>query len=227
MGEPSVFRKRSPIPMTMQRVISIAGGILIVGGLALLGFVAYSSLRAAGGSTPAWTATQKKTGGEIARRYSGSQRVAIPQRLTRQSIPAAGQEAATRMVIPAIAVDAPVVQTAPVDGVWNVADWAVGHLTTTPNPGAPGNAAYSAHDDIKGEVFKRLGELKPGNTISLYTQHAVYVYTVTNQLVVDPSDISVLNPTKSSTITLISCTPYWIDTQRLIIHAVLKSVASI
>ncbi len=124
------------------------------------------------------------------------------------------------MVIPKIDVDAPVVQTPPVQGVWEVADWSVGHLATSPNPGADGNGAYAAHDDIKGEIFKRLDELTPGSKIYLYTSHSVFTYIVTRQLTVDPSDIGPLAPTAQPTITLISCSPYWVDTERLIIQAV-------
>jgi sortase A len=112
------------------------------------------------------------------------------------------------------------------EGEWEVADWAVGHLTTTPNPGAKGNMALSAHDDIKGEVFKRLGELKPGDQVLLYTRHSVFSYVVVSESVVDPSDISVLAPTKTASVTLISCTPYWVDTQRVVVRADLKSRAA-
>jgi sortase A len=129
-------------------------------------------------------------------------------------------------VIPKIAVDAPVVETPPQDGVWPVPDWAVGHLTTTPNPGAAGNDALSAHDDIKGELFKRIGELRPGDVVRLFTQHAVYTYIVTSQQTVDPYDTSVLDSTQQATVTLISCTPYWVDTQRIVVQAVLKSQAA-
>jgi sortase A len=132
-------------------------------------------------------------------------------------------EAATRIVIPKIGVDAPVVNTPPTGGIWIVADWAVGHLSTTPNPGQAGNMALSAHDDIKGEIFKRLGELQPGDAIILYTRHERYTYLVTSQSAVDPSDVAVLNPTKEATVTLITCTPYWVDSQRLIVQGLLKA----
>ncbi len=96
----------------------------------------------------------------------------------------------------------------------------MGHLSTTPNPGVSGNGAYAAHDDIKGEIFKRLGELAPGDKIMLYSHRSVVTYLVTRQITVDPSNISPLNPTTQPTITLISCAPYWVDTQRLIVQAV-------
>jgi LPXTG-site transpeptidase (sortase) family protein len=211
----------------VHRLVSALGTALVIGGAALLVYVGYVSMHTASAHVPSWSAAQKRSGAHIARKYAGSQKVAIPSRLASAGLPVRGREPAIRMVIPAINLRSPVFQTAPVNGVWEVADWAVGHLSTTPNPGAPGNGAYSAHDDIKGEVFKRLGELKPGDQINLYTHHAVYTYAVTTQLVVDPGNISVLSPTRNSTITLISCTPYWVDTQRLIIHAVLKSVSSV
>lgn len=210
----------------MGRLFSAAGLVLVLVGIALLAYTAYSYTHPVSARAPSWTPKQKAAGKQIAERISRNQRVSIPHRLAAVKLPAPGREPATRMVIPAIDLRAPVVQTPPVNGVWPVPDWAVGHLTTTPNAGAPGNAAYSAHDDIKGEVFKRLGELKPGDEINLYTHHAVYTYTVTTQQVVDPSDVSVLAPTKASTLTLISCTPYWVDTQRLVVHAVLRSEAS-
>jgi sortase A len=175
-----------------------------------------------------WTKAQQKQGRKIAAALGNNQStIKVPARLQGAHLPKAGSEPATRMVIPKIDLNAPVVETPPVQGVWEVADWAVGHLTTTPNPGAVGNSALSAHDDIKGEIFKRLGELKPGDPILLYTKHAVYTYDVVSATTVDPSDLSVLDPTRNATITLISCTPYWVDTQRLIVKAVLKTRAAV
>ncbi|MBV9279093.1 MAG: class D sortase, partial [Chloroflexi bacterium] len=161
----------------------------------------------------------------LARTLAHHQKIAVPKGPVAANL--VGREPATRIVIPKIAVDAPVVETPPADGVWEVADWAVGHLTTTPQPGSPGNMALSAHDDIKGEIFKRLDELRPGDEIRLYTRHEVYSYIVTNQQVVDPSDIAVLAPTAAPTVTLISCTPYWVDTQRLVVQATLKMHAAV
>jgi sortase A len=187
--------------------------------------------------TPHWSAAEAAKGRRLAAALASQQRITLPQGLqkgrqtrpgqhTQRRLVAPGTETATRVVIPKIAVDAPVVETPPQDGVWPVPDWAVGHLTTTPNPGAAGNDALSAHDDIKGELFKRIGELRPGDIVQLYTQHAVYTYVVTSQQTVDPYDTSVLDSTQQATVTLISCTPYWVDTQRIVVQAVLKSQAA-
>lgn len=200
----------------------------MVGGIGILVYVgiSYEQARQAAATPHQWSASEKSKGKILALALAKHRTITVPKRLRRQHI-APGSEPAVRIVIPKIGVNAPVLQTPPVNGIWNVADWAVGHLSTTPNPGAPGNDALSAHDDIKGEIFKRLGELHPGDPIELYTQHAVYTYVVTGQQTVDPSNTSVLDPTPGSVITLISCTPYWVDTERLVVQAMLKSQAAV
>jgi LPXTG-site transpeptidase (sortase) family protein len=211
--------------MGMRRALNIGGTALMVAGIITLIYVAVSYIREGSVSAPGWGMSQQQQGKELASKLAKHQKLAIPKNL--QHTVAPGSEQALRIAIPKISVNSPVVQSNPTNGVWDVADWAVGHLTTTPNPGAAGNGAYSAHDDIKGEIFKRLGELTPGDEVLLYTKHAVYTYTVDKQLTVDPSDIKVLDPTRLATISLITCTPYWIDTQRLVVQAVLKSARSV
>jgi LPXTG-site transpeptidase (sortase) family protein len=209
----------------VKRAINVFGSLLMLAGIGLLAYVGISYARQQSQSSPPhWNASQRAKGKELAQRLTKSQKVSIPRRLgNKVALPPAGTESAVRIVIPKIGVDAPVVETPPVNGTWIVADWAVGHLTTSPEPGAIGNMALSAHDDIKGEIFKRLGELRPGDAIKIYTRHALYTYTVVNQQAVDPSNVSVLAPTRTPTATLITCTPYWVDTQRLIVQALLKS----
>lgn len=207
----------------MNRLISGFGTTLVITGVVILVYIGVTYARALppSGHGKSWTHAQSVAARRLRARLSGHQKVAVPGRL-RTATPVPGA-LAKRMVIPRIQVDSPIVQTAPSGGVWQVADWAVGHLTTTPQPGMAGNGAYAAHDDIKGELFKRLGELGPGDAVLIYTKQAVYRYVVVNQQTVDPSNVSVLNSTAQPTVTLISCAPYWVDTQRLVVQAVLKS----
>jgi len=202
-------------------MLRIIGSLLTVGGASLLAYVTVTYYRHnSQPSTHHWTASQRAAGSHLASQLSHRQTFAAPRQIAAVQ---PGSDPATRLVIPKIEVDAPVVQTPPVGGVWQVADWSVGHLSTTPNPGVAGNGAFAAHDDIKGEIFKRIGELAPGDKILMYTRHSLVTYEVTRQLTVDPSNISPLNPTTQPTITLISCAPYWVDTQRLIVQAVEKT----
>lgn len=215
----------------MKRTLNILGSLLMVGGVALLVYVGVMYTRQQHpAAAKGWSAAQHKKGqaiaGQLTKRHK-VQKIQIPKSLGKAHLPPAGSEPAVRIVIPKIGVNAPVVQTPPVNGAWVVANWAVGHLSTTPNPGAPGNSALAAHNDIEGEIFKRVAELRPGDVIKLYTRHAVYNYTVYNQQVVAITDTGVLGQTAKPVITLISCTPYWVDTQRLVIQAALSSRAAV
>lgn len=135
-----------------------------------------------------------------------------------QGVIISGTQPVIRMQIPAIAVDAPVIQTAVVSGQWQVADWAVGYLQGTGTT-ASGNMVFAAHDDIKGEIFKRVGDLVKGERILLYTRHRVFTYLVQGQQTVNPSDSQVLQATPHRQVTLITCVPYWVDGSRLIVTA--------
>jgi sortase A len=209
--------------LIVNKLVSAFGGLLVLCGLALLAYVGITYAQTLTNHPHVWSRAQQRQGRELATKLGRHQNVAVPR--GRQSVRSGAP--AVRMVIPRIGVDSRVVQTPPLGGVWAVADWAVGHLSTTPGPGVAGNGAYAAHDDIKGEIFKRLGELGPGDVIELFTAHAVFTYDVVDQQAVDPSDVAVLAPTRASTITLVSCTPYWVDTSRLVVKAVLKSSAAI
>ncbi|MGH2443391.1 MAG: sortase [Chloroflexota bacterium] len=210
----------------INRFFSGAGSVLVLTGVAVLVYVGVTYAQSTPRKTHVWNHLQAASGRSLASKLRHHQKVAVPKSLS-ASNPKPGSEPALRMVIPKINVDSRVVQSAPVGGVWNVADWAVGHLNSSPNPGAAGNGAYAAHDDIKGELFKRLGELQPGNKILVYSRHMLYRYVVTGQQAVDPSNVSVLAPTSQPTVTLITCAPYWVDTQRLIVQATLKSSSAI
>jgi LPXTG-site transpeptidase (sortase) family protein len=141
-------------------------------------------------------------------------------------------EPATRIQIAQLGIDSPVITTsANLAGVWQVADWAVGYLQGSANPGkcTVFNAhrdcatALAAHDDIKGELFKEIGRLHPGARVIVYTKHSIFTYVVSRQQVVDPTNGSALySPAKE--VILITCKPYWVDTQRLLVIARLKGV---
>ena len=207
-----------------HRILNYAGWALILAGMVVLAYVGVQYVSRPSATSPHWNSSQEKKGQAVQKKLNKNEN-AVPVPTKSRDI-AAGTDPATRLVIPKIGVDAPVVETPPVNGVWNVANWAVGHLTTTANPGAHGNIALSAHDDIMGEIFKRLDQLGPGDVVKLYTKNGVFTYVVVRQLVVDPSDVAVLNPTAKPTVTLISCTPYWVDTQRLVVQAQLQSAAA-
>lgn len=143
----------------------------------------------------------------------------LVQSLANVPIPTAGLQQAVRIQIPTISVDAPVVQG---DG-WEQLKKGVAQHIGTPDPGENGNIVLSAHDDIFGEIFRNLDRLKPGDSIVLSTNQRHYTYIVTNTQIVEPTRVDVMNTTPNATITLISCYPYLIDNQRIVVSAVLQS----
>jgi sortase A len=131
--------------------------------------------------------------------------------------PAIGQ--AVRIQIPAIAVDAPVVQG---DG-WEQLKRGVAQHIGTPNPAEIGNIVLSGHNDIYGEVFRDLDRLNPGDKVILFTSQRQYIYVITGTQMVEPTAVEVMAPTSDTRVTLISCHPYLIDEHRIVVTAVLQS----
>ena len=81
----------------------------------------------------------------------------------------------------------------------------------------------SAHDDIFGEIFRNLDKLKPGDVVDMYTNQRQYTYVITGTQVVEPTAVEVMDPTPNPTVTLISCYPYLVDNQRIVVSAVLQN----
>jgi sortase A len=131
------------------------------------------------------------------------------------SIPTPGAQAASRIVIPSIDVDSVVVE----GDSWEDLKKGVGHHLQTANAGEKGNAVYSGHVDVYGEVFRRLEELKPGDLVTVYAGIQLYRYEVKRIRVVSPKETSVLAATSDATLTLITCYPYRVDTHRLVVIA--------
>lgn len=123
-----------------------------------------------------------------------------------------------RIGIPAINVDAPVVQ----GDDWEALKTGVGLNAESGLPGKPGNVILSGHNDIFGQVFRELDRLKAGDEIMILTEKNAYTYLVTGTQIVQPSQVEVMRQTEDSTLTLISCYPYLVDTQRIVVSAALK-----
>jgi len=130
------------------------------------------------------------------------------------AIPTPSPEQARSLWIPALwSQPAPVVQG---DG-WEQLKRGVGQHIGTANPGEAGNIVVSAHNDIFGELFRDLDRLQPGDEVYVSTSTREYLYRVTGLEIVEPTDVSVMNPTARPTITLISCYPYLVDSQRIVV----------
>ncbi len=133
-------------------------------------------------------------------------------------IPTPGPEQAVQIQIPSINVDAPIVQ----GDNWEQLKKGVGQHAGSADPGQPGNLVLSAHDDVYGEIFRYLDQLKDGDQVIIYTLQHSYTYLVTGVTIVKPTDVQVMDPTSDPTLTLISCYPYMVDNKRIVVQASLQ-----
>jgi sortase A len=134
-------------------------------------------------------------------------------------IPTPGSQQAIRIQVPAIGVDAPVVQ----GDSWEQLKKGVAQHVGTPNPGENGNIVLSGHNDVFGEVFRDLDCLQPGDLVILFTGQRQYIYVITGTQMVAPTAVEVMAPTPDPRVTLISCHPYLVDIHRIVVSAVLQS----
>lgn len=141
------------------------------------------------------------------------------QSLANIPVPTAAPDQAVRIQIPSINVDAPVVQG---DG-WEQLKKGVGQYIGSAAPGHDGNLVLSAHNDVYGEIFRYLDRLVPGDQIVIYTQQRQFTYIVDRTVLVEPTAVEVMAPTSSPTVTLISCYPYLVNDQRIVVFARLQN----
>jgi sortase A len=99
----------------------------------------------------------------------------------------------------------------------------IGHVPGTSLPGDSGNAAFAAHRDT---FFSPLKFIRAGDLIVITTPDGVHRYAVTGTRIVDPSDVSVLQPLPGRLLTLITCYPFdYVGSapKRFIVQAELQS----
>lgn len=227
----------------------IIGPMLAFCGVALLVLAAQrqpisSQLSAVINSAPAIVATPSfvadpatatATGGETPAAPTSPDLVsAIP---TTSATPVARGSPPTRLSIPSVGLDEPIVEVSAqaevVSGqrvlVWNVADYAVGHNDTSAEPGQGGNVVLTGHDDWHGEVFRDLHSVVNGDKITVTTKDGVaHQYVVTYVLYRLEVGVPIgerlktaqlIGPTADEQLTLVTCWPYGVDDHRLIVIA--------
>jgi sortase A len=85
-------------------------------------------------------------------------------------------------------------------------DRGIGLVDGTAMPGEAGNMALSAHRD---SFFRPLKDVVVGDRIELLTQKGMQAFEVSEITIVDSQDISVLDPTDTAVLTLITCYPFY------------------
>jgi sortase A len=142
-----------------------------------------------------------------------------------------------RIVIPSIALDAPVV-LAPTRKLtlqqqvfeqWLAPDdFAVGYHIGSAYLGKPGNTVLNGHHNIFGKVFARLIDLQSGDIIQVYSGERIYTYVVAQSMILKERGASLAEreangywilPSTDERLTLVTCWPPENNTHRLLVVA--------
>ena len=125
----------------------------------------------------------------------------------------------TQLRIPVMSLNSPVHEVKVNMGEWEVSPMDVGHHEGTGVPGEVGNVVLAAHRDINSALFRELDRLQPGDEVFVSNKLGEYLYIVQESFVVAPDHAEVMDPTDDKRLTLITCTPIGLATQRLIVTA--------
>lgn len=133
------------------------------------------------------------------------------------------------LLIPSLDISVPVI--ADVDGgnkdaYFKALQGGVAHFKDTAKPGEGSNIFIFGHSSYYlwdpgeyKEIFKNLEDIKVGDEIDIWYLSYEYKYKVTETKVVEPSDVSVLKPTSTEQLTLMTCVPPGTAEKRLIVIA--------
>jgi LPXTG-site transpeptidase (sortase) family protein len=133
----------------------------------------------------------------------------------------------TRLVIPRLNLDAPIV-FAPINGQsWQVdhLGQAVGHLEGTAPPGSDSNLVLAGHITLSASVygpFAGLSQLIAGDEVLVYEEAVAHKYVVDDYQVVDRTAVNVTYPTPTGQITLITCNNWSSEEGRYLERLVVK-----
>lgn len=132
------------------------------------------------------------------------------------------------VIIPKIKVNAPIILEPSIQeqAIQKSLQHGVIHYAGTALPGERSNMALFGHSsndwwepgDYKF-VFALLDKLTPGDQVQVNYDQKKYVYQVTGSRIVEPTEISVLQPTSEPQLTLITCTPPGTSWKRLVVVA--------
>jgi sortase A len=95
------------------------------------------------------------------------------------------------------------------------------HYPETPLPGQAGNAAIAGHRTTWGAPFHNIDKIQKGDIIEVTTLQGTFRYRMFEQLIVAPTDVSVLDDVGDNRLTLTACHPKLSSKQRIVIHATL------
>ena len=198
----------------IRRFVRGTGKTLISAGVLLLLFVVYQLW----GTGLTHDREQKSLRSEFANQLAAPTTTPAPGQAstaapTTVPAPLVEGDAAAVIDIPKIGLDEVVVEGVGVEDLKK----GVGHYPDTRMPGEKGNAALAGHRTTYGAPFNRIDELVTGDPITVTTRSGTFRYEVMEKRIVTPNEVSVLDDTTDSRLTLTTCNPKYSAEQRLIV----------
>jgi sortase A len=216
----------------MSRFDALVGSLLAAASLILIGALIVLSRQPDGATLrPASAATRSATP-ELPSQAAGNTAAPDGVPLVANAGAIARPDSPNRIVIGSIGLDAAVVEVGIVveDGkpVWDTAAFAVGYHRGSALPGSRGNTVMAGHISSpvskKGEVFKRLPEVRIGDRVDIYAGEQRATYQVNEIRVVSPSEAHLMNQTPDARLTLITCYPDRDYSRRLVVIGTLVAI---
>jgi sortase A len=143
---------------------------------------------------------------------------AVPEAVPRTE-PVPEGEPTARIRIPKIGLDKIVVEGVGLPDLKK----GPGHYPEAPLPGQEGNAAIAGHRTTYGAPFNRIDELVPGDEIFVETLQGEFRYVMSEQLIVSPTQVDVLDDKGDNRLTLTACHPKYSARQRIVVVAQLAA----
>lgn len=218
--------------MRLARVLGAIGRTLITAGVLLLLFVSYqlwgtgireaqsqnrleddfAEVLDAASTTTSSSSTSSTTSTTV---DGGVTTTTAPPETVPPMEPVPEGEATARIRIPKIGVDKIVVEGVALRDLKK----GPGHYPDTPLPGQQGNAAIAGHRTTYGAPFNRIDELVAGDEVFVETVQGEFRYLVSEQLIVSPTQVDVLDDKGDNRLTLTSCHPKYSSRQRIVVVA--------
>lgn len=159
-----------------------------------------------------------------ARRYVAGAPPRAEQVAAPQALAPARDLRPTYLRVPRVGIETPVVEVFLQNEVWQVADYAAGYHHGTGVPGR-GNVVIAGHNGVRGAVFANLDQVQAGDEIVVEAAGQRFDYRVRAMGRVWPSEVGVMYPTPTPTLTLLTCTNW--DLQRFVVIADLVDSAGL
>jgi sortase A len=104
------------------------------------------------------------------------------------------------------------------NGTWDMlAQRSMVHYDTTPAPGDQGNVIIAFHREPN---FEHIDSLNVGDIVDVQDRSChIWHYRVTQAWKLDPSKVTQLGQTDGHDLTLVTCTPWYVDSERLVWRA--------